>query len=185
MRILGVSASRVLGSFDLIESVVLSSPTTANILFSSIPQGYKHLQLRTSIKTDQATFLWHGMVLRLNEDGTANSHSTHALKVASSSLTSTYSSQNRSEIGTTGGNNASNQIFNAAIVDILDYSSSTKNTTIRAFSGAIIGNNSVDWHLNFSSGAYFNTAAVTSLQVIAFNANAIAGSRFSLYGIRG
>jgi len=67
------------------------------------------------------------------------------------------------------------------VLDILDAYSTTKNKTIRSLSGMTGGAN----NLQLYSGLWNNTAAISSLNIFPGATNFVAGSRFSLYGIRG
>lgn len=157
-------------SFELISTTILGS-TSASVTFSSIPTGYKHLQIRMAANsTASGATYW-----RFNSDS-GNNYSQHLLygngsSVASGATTST----NAGYIGytTTGAN-----IFPASIIDILDFASTTKNKTVRV----LHGDNNANIMLN--SGAWYSTAAITSVSLFA-NVNYVAGSRFSLYGIKG
>jgi hypothetical protein len=71
-------------------------------------------------------------------------------------------------------------IFGASIIDILDSYSTTKNKTMRAFSGA----NYALPDIRLSSGLFLSTAAINSITIFAnIGPNFLAGSRFSLYGV--
>jgi hypothetical protein len=78
------------------------------------------------------------------------------------------------------GNSNTANIFGSAVIDILDPFSTTKNTTTRSLGG----HNSSTARLYLGSGAYYSTAAVTSITVGPNSGSILAGSRFSLYGIR-
>jgi hypothetical protein len=76
-------------------------------------------------------------------------------------------------------------VFASGAIDILDYTSATKNKTIRTLSG--IDNNG-DGTVQLGSGLCFATpAAITSItfNVQSGSANFTQYSRFSLYGIKG
>jgi hypothetical protein len=82
--------------------------------------------------------------------------------------------------------NAPASVFGAGVVDILDAFSTTKNKTVRAFSGNYTAANNLGDRqiVHLASGVYLSTTAINSLTLYAAN-NLVAGSRFSLYGIRG
>jgi hypothetical protein len=71
--------------------------------------------------------------------------------------------------------------FSAGVVDVLDAFSSTKNKTSRNFGGYAGNSNNVSIY----SGVWLSTASVTSMEISSAANNFVAGSRFSLYGIRG
>jgi hypothetical protein len=70
--------------------------------------------------------------------------------------------------------------FAAGVMDILDYTNTTKNTTLRSLNG--LANATLAIHLN--SGAFYDTTAITQITIEANN-NFNGSSRFSLYGIKG
>jgi hypothetical protein len=75
-------------------------------------------------------------------------------------------------------------VFAGGVIDILDYTSTNKNKTIRTLSG--IDNNG-DGTVQFGSGLWFATpAAVTSIlfNVQSGSANFVTYTQFALYGVR-
>ncbi len=170
------------GAFELISTTTLTS-NTASVTFSSIPQDYKHLQIRHVVKSTAA---FNDVEFHFRINGiTTSSYRSHRLtgngsSVASgSTATVTYGRIGRL-IGSGSGVNAS--AFGANVADVLDYASTTKNTTVRALYG--YHGNTVQVEL--ASSALFTTAAVTSFELFPEPSFLFStGSRFSLYGIRG
>lgn len=166
------------GAYDSIATTTASG-SSAVLSFTSIPSTYTHLQIRLSGGTTAglapamtfngdtgANYTWH----RLSGNGTAASAGSSAPR-------------NNISIAPNAGLLAvTSEIFSPAIVDILDYTSTTKNKTVRAIAGWD-GNGS--GYLDFSSGLWFATpAAITSI-TLTMAANWIAGSTAALYGIKG
>lgn len=174
-------------SDDFLEEVVLTS-SAASVTFSGLDaySDYKHLQLRITAKNNFTGYPIQYGRFRLNAE-TSNSYSYHFLSGNGSSVTST-SQDTRSYIqmpALSGGTNAN--VFSSTVIDILDFSSTTKNTTTRAFGGAAPeGGASI---MDFSSGAYYVNDAITSFTYYlgdpADFTYLVAGSRFSLYGSKG
>jgi hypothetical protein len=185
MRILGVTASGFFNGedFELISTFILSS-NTPSITFdvSSFASNYKHLQIRSLMRSTFAS-TWDSGSIRFNSDSGTN-YANHALGGTGSGSPYSESGTSRSNIGLSGGalaaSSLESNIFTGSILDILDPFSSTKNTTTREFSGSVASERRV----RFGSGFWANTAPVTSIQ-LACTGNFIPGSRFSLYGIRG
>ena len=172
----GASAS---AAFELIESQVLAS-TATSVTFSSIPQTYKHLQVRfTSRFTDAYT--GGSFSFRVNGDTGAN-YASHRLTNQSGSIyADSLSATSAPTVGWMPGGNATASTFNGGIIDLLDYTSTVKTKTFRAF----IGSQSSD-RMSFGSGLWNSTSAVTSLTLREPSGLTLAiGSRFSLYGIKG
>jgi hypothetical protein len=86
------------------------------------------------------------------------------------------------QIVASGGSNTN--IYTGAVMDILDYASTSKNTTVRALYGETYSAQFQD-QIKLGSGAWRNTAAVSSLTVSYNTGSVAAGSRFSIYGIKG
>jgi hypothetical protein len=185
LGLLGAAWAGVAGSYELIESSILTS-NASSVTFSSIPQDYKHLQIRASVRdTNIFSTTLRNLPLRFNGD-TGNNYFGHELLgegsgVFSQSLgTPTSSIRPRATIDDSSAAN----IFVPSIWDILDYSNTSKNTTVRILSGSTGPTGGDVPIIALSSGAWNNTAAITSISVGSAESNK-TGSRFSLYGIRG
>lgn len=166
------------GSYELIETQILTG-TTATISLVSIPQTYKHLQLRFTARTN--TYSTSQLRLRFNSD-TATNYAIHTLYGNGSSVTS---SANTSIAGVgysyLADLGAPANAFGAGVVDILDYASTSKYTTVRTLGGEP----SYAVAINLNSGLWKNTAAVSSIDFASSNGSLVAGTRVSLYGIKG
>ena len=171
--------SDLLSDYELIATAfgTGSSPT---IEFTSIPTTYKHLQVRW---TARSTGTGQSMTLRLNGATTGYSH--HGLYGNGTSvLSENYVSQTSIALLSAVAHNSSPAgVVGPGVMDILDYASTTKNTTTRA----IFGQSTVSYaeRVNLHSGLFNNTSAITSLAFTHAGNNFASISRFSLYGIRG
>lgn len=168
--VFSAAGAGVTNSYELISTTILGS-TASSVTFSSIPAGYKHLQIRmVANSTASGATYW-----RFNSDS-GNNYSQHLLYGSNTSVASgATTSTNAGYIGyTTTGTN----IFPVSILDILDFTNTSKNKTVRI----LHGDNNANIMLN--SGAWYSTSAVTSISLFA-NVNYTVGSRFSLYGIKG
>jgi hypothetical protein len=73
--------------------------------------------------------------------------------------------------------------FGAAVLDVLDPYSTTKNKTLRCLQGVRAGTGPA---IELRSGFWNNTASITSIVFTPETSGSfVSGSRFSLYGIRG
>jgi hypothetical protein len=173
-------------SFDLLETQVLTS-NQASVTFSSLSTyaaDYQHLQIRMVARnTNTGAGFNDAMRLRINGD-TGNNYASHRLATTDGPV---ISSANTSESfirmwlinpnGTSG--------YQANVIDFLDAYSTSKNTTIRNFEGAMQTTTNYQRFVGLTSGVWLNIAAMTSIEFsVAVDAFA-TGSRFSLYGIRG
>jgi hypothetical protein len=179
LGILGASGAGLIPDYELISSTVLGS-AASSVVLNSIPTDYKHLQVRLTVKSANVTSN-RDLFVRLNGI-TTSSYVFHRLRGGGSTVASNANTGTTS-IGLFNIVEASNTsgVFGAAILDVIDYGSTSKNTTIRALSGLAGATNTV----NLNSGLLNNTAAITSITFFADSGNLSSGSRFSLYGIRG
>ena len=175
--------------FELIQTEIISGSSTSSVTFSNLgnfSSTYRHLQIRAAClfsATDST------ISVRINGDS-GNNYAHHTLFGNGSSVNSNaFTSGNVMMIHYNQDNNSTNEP-GVVVSDFLDVYSTTKNKTVRSFGGTSSGTFKNQVRLN--SGVWMNTASVTSISVshgISFtgwaNANFRAGTRISLYGIRG
>jgi hypothetical protein len=167
------------GAYDLLETTTLATETET-VTFSSLntlASGYDHLQIRMVVRGGSGD----NIGVRLNLDETS-SYAYHRLRGNGSTVVSSASTSDTQIMGLempTSGY-VSNS-FGAIVMDILDFSSSVKNTTIRALGGHAADGN----RIALLSGLYNDTDAVTSVSINGRGTGLGAGCRFSLYGIKG
>lgn len=173
----GVSA----GAYDLLETQVLTS-SAASVTFTGLDSytDYKHLQFRIVARSDRATQDYDVAYINFNND-TGSSYAHHRIQGTGSSVT-IYGNSGLT-VGLAGyltaaGDSVTNS-FAGMVLDILDFSSTTKNTTTRG----LWGNVSDDTYIGFGSNLWNTTSAVTEIDFTCVS-NYIAGSRFSLYGVK-
>jgi hypothetical protein len=187
--ILGIYASQISGhlfspsgAWDSIATTTVGAGGQASVTFSSIPSTYTHLQIRALGRSSFAN-TFSSIEIQFNADTGAN-YAWHYLKGSGSAASSSASTSDTvmRAIDFVSASQASG-IFSAYTMDILDYTNTSKNTTMRIFGGADCnGSGGMDLH----SGAWFNTSAVTSIKLAASNAsNFEQYSSFALYGIKG
>jgi len=177
-------AGNVAGDYELIESYILGS-SQASVVFSNLgdySSTYKHLQVRMVARSAKAD-TFDALRFRFNAD-TGNNYARHFLWGNGSGVESAgAASNNRGYLGFVDGNNATSSVYSPTIIDILDPYSTTKNKTVRALSGI---RNQTQTYVGLFSSLWMNTGSVTSLLLETDSvANFMAGSRFSLYGIKG
>ena len=185
--ILGIVASSKLVASGSFESIATATGTGSSntITFSSIPSTYKHLQLRVIARDTFAATSIRGFLWRLNSDTGAN-YSRHSLYGDGSTvLTEGDASLTYFNVGNfVPDNNNTANVMGTSILDIHDYSSTTKNKTIRSVSGIDLNGSG---NLYLVSASWMNTSAVSALSIFT-NSGSIFFSTttvFSLYGIKG
>jgi hypothetical protein len=165
-------------------ATVTASGSQSTLTFSSIPQTYASLQIRGITRDSSGS--GHLLTLRFNADSGSN-YAYHMLVGGGAGTVSAlgYTGQSRIAISDQpqDGDFAAN-IFAPFVCDIHDYISSTKNKTVRSFCGKNGGAASYMEKVSLMSGVWLNTNAVTSITLVS-DANWVAGSTFSLYGIKG
>jgi hypothetical protein len=164
-------------AYEQIATTLVSS-TTGSVTFSLIPQTYKHLQLRWAGR--DASTSGDGYI-RFNSDG-GNNYSAHRIIGGTGSVTSSsVVPASVVYVASMANTNDATSAFSAGVTDFLDYSSTTKNKTIRAFTGV----QSTNKFIALWSGAWYNTNAISSMEFFSGGTGWISGTRISLYGIRG
>ena len=155
--------------------------SSGTITFSSIPSTFKHLQVRYLGKDTYASGAGpSNMNIRLNSDSTEANYYYHYLRGNGASASASAGNTNAflASVSTTTDNA---DIFGAGVIDILDYGSTSKNTTIRILGGLEYNGSGV---VQLYSMLWNNTAAVTSVTL--FNATGwTTETQFALYGIKG
>lgn len=180
------NSSFLLGDFVSIATASGNGSATS-VTFTGIPQTYKHLQLRSFVKTANAAA--YDVLYLYNYDGTSSNTNSayHGIYGTGSGVgVSAGTGGFSGGIAYIPAANSGANIFGTSIVDILDYSSTVKNKTIRGISG-FDDNGATSGNINIYFGSVLpvalGTTAITSLTVVtngAINSN----SRFALYGIQ-
>jgi hypothetical protein len=168
--------------FFQIASTTAGAGGTSTITFSSIPTTYTHLQLRISCRSTTAAGLsWSR--LRMNSDSTNANYKGHQLYGEGSSAASTnFGSESGIAAFLTVGSTGTANVFNAAIIDILDYSNTNKYKTIKVLQG---NDTNGAGYIIFHSGVWMSTSSINSLTFLDVNSgNYAQGSIFSLYGMK-
>lgn len=170
--------------FHHLETVRLSS-TAASVTFSNLARysDFQHLQIRYVVKTGRAS-LADDMVVRFNGDSATN-YTFHSLIGPGSSAPFSSGSANMSGIygySIIAGGTSAAQIYSPGVLDILDPFETVKNTTTRQLIGTVIPGQT---YIMLHSGVWRNTSAIDSINLSPISGNGfLAGSRFSLYGIK-
>ena len=160
-------------SFESISSAD-GTGSSGTITLSSIPATYKHLQLRISMVATSGD-----CGLRVNSDSGTN-YARHIIRGSGSAasafgVASTDVAANLFPGGITGS------YASVAVIDILDYASTSKYKTFRIFSGQRYTGSG---YLEICSGLWMNTNAITSISLVNATTNWGTSTRVSLYGIK-
>lgn len=168
---------------ELIATTVVGSAGVASVTFTDNGawSGYKHLQVRFTSRPISAGYA--GTIYCYFNSDTASNYSSHKLYGNGSTVTSSANTSSGSiyayamNIESTSTANA----FSANIIDILDFANTNKYKTAKWLTGYTgSGSNQV----GLVSGSWRNTAAITTVHIDC-DGDLVAGSRISLYGVRG
>jgi hypothetical protein len=170
-------------AYELIETAIVSGVSTTEINFSGLnayASTYKHLQIRAVVRSGTGN-----VNIRINGDSGAN-YTAHQLYGGGTSGTTVISQR----LGDTtfflsAFSVSSGEVANAfasSIIDILD-PYAAKNKTVRTFTGMV--QTAPNSYILIRSGLHISTEQLTSISLFVSTGTYVAGSRFSIYGIKG
>jgi hypothetical protein len=189
MPILGIMASAMSanlwqpeGAYDSLATVTVPSGGVASIDFVNIPNTYKHLQIRGIYRPASAASPPYNTFFRVNGDSASN-YSRHFLSGdGASASASGQASQVYGWLPYHLGSSSLANTFNTVVIDVLDYSSTSKNKTIRSIGGYDANGSG---YVQLVSSAWLSTSAITSYSIYTGNlGNFTQYSSFALYGIK-
>ncbi len=191
--ILGIWASATTPNFqtsyESIATTTITSTGVGSVTFSSIPQGYKHLQLRF-IARSSTTNAGESLILTLTDTNQSYYYS-HQLYGQGSTVSAAAFSATAPYIGIPSGGNISNA-FGAGVLDVLDYTDTNKYKTMRVLGGMDTNSGTGQQYawVGSASGLYSkDTTAITSVSagvyIYSGGTGFAVGSQFALYGIKG
>ena len=151
------------------------------ITFSSIPQTYKHLQIRMLASNTNTGTGWSGLLVRFNSDSGSNYTRHYLSGQGSAASAGAGTSQTSAFIDNVVSRAGNTNNLAATIIDLHDYVSTSKNTTLRGIGGIDLNGSGV---VNLVSNLWLNTSAVNSISLIAEQNSWTTTSSFALYGIK-
>ena len=167
------------GNFDLLETTTLGT-ATASVTFDNLDSysAYKHLQIRAVSRTNRGGATGDYLKINFNSNTNSADYNGHFIQGTGSAVQSSNFDNSFILVNRATGSTAATDAFGATVLDVLDFSSTSKNTTIRALGGT-------DDNITLASGVFLVTDAIPSVTVTAGNGSLQANSRFSIYGIKG
>ena len=179
------AVSPLSGGYDALATVSLST-AAASIVFSGIPSGYKHLQIRGINRDSNTDTNINSLYLTFNDVG-GTSYAWHRLEGFGSGTPTVNgaTSQGNIWIGPSATNGYISGVFSTHIIDILDYANINKFKTVRHIGG--LDNNGTGTEpgeINLTSGLFMSTNAITSITISKSGQNQLANTTFALYGIK-
>jgi hypothetical protein len=168
------------GDYESIQTVTVGSGGSATISFTSIPSTYSHLQIRSIQRNTTSGNGTQIGLLQFNSD-TGSNYSRHNLIGTTSLVSNAVTSTTAVVFGVMPQAGDTANTFGASIMDILDYSKTTKYKTTRTYEGIDTNGNG---EINFRSGLWQSTSAITSILITPTSNNFAQYSSFALYGIK-
>lgn len=171
-----------------IRSTTFTDNSAGRILYSSIPQGFDHLQLRIFSRSNYATGNYDWLYMFEFNGLGAGSFTTHIVygdgaSVYTSGQTATgYSAF----LGYIPNANTTANMFSTCIVDILDYSSTTRVKNIKSMFGYDANGSGLVGQTSNVSPTVIGTNPITSLTVgVSSPQTFAAGTKVDLYAYSG
>lgn len=168
-------------SYESISTVTVGAGGASSITFSSIPTTYTHLQIRYLARGTVASTVQE-FYLRYN-GSSANYNGGHYLYgEGTGAFVGKYGYSTVAVLEQLIAGSGTASVFNAGIIDVLDYANTNKYKTHRSFGGFDANGTG---YISFNSSLWMDTTAVSSITMLPSSSNFAQYSSFALYGIRG
>jgi hypothetical protein len=190
------------GAYNSIQTANVGAGGQAYIEFTNIPSTYKHLQIRYVAQDNRTTYGHDQIRMQVGSSNTLDTNSTAYVYHYARGNGATTDGQNfpsssgdnaSIQLNTASGTNVSPGSWGAGIIDITDYSNTSKIKVIKYFSGVDLngdgsGRGAVPGRIVFGTGMWNGTNGLNAINIIKlfpengslFNQH----SRFALYGIK-
>jgi hypothetical protein len=163
-----------------IATYTVSGTSTTTFTFSNIPQTFTHLELRVNGKSARTDLTNDSLYFRLNGDS-GNNYTLHGFEGSGSAISVASVINVGVFIGYASGNAVTQtNMFSPNLLTFVDYTNTNKNKVVRTICGQDFNGSG---NATEFTGMWINTAAITSISVIANIGSFISGMRADLYGI--
>jgi hypothetical protein len=167
-------------SYESIATVTVGT-ATSTMTFTSIPATYTHLQIRGMLN-GTAAGTYNNVRMGFNGDSGAN-YSSHLVYGDGASAGAQAETSGTRMYGQILVSQASTATYvGVGVIDILDYANTNKYKTVKSLNGIDLNGSG---QIEFNSGNWRNTAAITSIEFVTASGNFNVGSTLALYGIKG
>jgi hypothetical protein len=163
------------GSYESIATVNVTS-TQSFIEFTGIAGTYSHLQLRIL----QRSTTPNNTNMTFNSD-TGSNYNWHELFGDGSTAASASSSGSVTFMKASYLESVTAGYVGASVIDVLDYSNTSKNKTMRALTGSDANGTG---YILLRSGLWRNTAAITTIRLTPASGSWDNNAQIALYGIK-
>lgn len=165
-------------AFESIATVTVGAGGSSTVTFSSIPQTYTHLQIRV---TEQTNVFDRWRSIQFNGDTTTANYTLHSIYGTGSVVNVDWNSTSSDWYWYEAVSGHSTISMAGYIIDILDYTNTNKNKTIRFLGGH---DNNGSGIVTLISKLWKNTSAINQIDLKVSSANFVQNSSFALYGIK-
>lgn len=177
------------GNYFSIATVTVPSGGASTVTFAGIPTGYKHLQIRALTRATSSaggSTVSYGASGQITFNGdTGANYAFHYIEgngtTASANSGPNYNYILASDLGGPWATSTAG-MFSGTVIDVLDYSSTTKTKTVRMIGGQ--DRNGYGRSM-FQSGLWYATpSAITSINIGTDGTAFAQYSQFALYGVK-
>jgi len=170
------------GDFESIATVtVTASGGASTIEFTSISASYQHLQIRGVWRLTGTSASGGYANVRLNSDSGSN-YAWHTLRGdGSAAAASGGGSTAEAYIERIPTSSQTASVFGGAVLDVLDYASTSKNKTLRSLAGYDANGAG---YVFLNSGLWASASAVTSIAFTPSHGNFAQHSTVALFGVK-
>lgn len=161
-----------------------SGNASSETVFTSIPQTFDHLQIWIYGRDENPSSNFDNLYMRFNADFN-NNYAWHYLYADGASTSSqSGASLGFMPIGILPSKSLTANVYGPTIIEILDYSSTTKFKTTRSMSGFDANGSGI---VTVASGHWRSTSGITQIQIGGQNTGGVFSTSAvcSLYGIHG
>lgn len=162
--------------------IATATPTTGSVVFSSIPQTFKHLQIRIVGRQSSGTSPMQALMY-MNGDTYNGNYQWGYIENSNGTYYMTSANNSGIRWGFITGSGDTASYFGGSIIDIYDYTNTTTQKSVMIKSGYNIS--STNQWFDLSMGMFKSNSAITELRFDTQAGNFVTGSRVSLYGIKG
>ena len=157
-----------------------TSTGSSDLRFSNIPQTFQHLQIRYFLRSTNSPATTDFSFMRFNSDFTAGNYASHWVAGDGATAFSDKQTGTNYAFGTIiPGGGAATNLYGAGIVDIYDYSNTSKNKTFKIIGGF---DSNGTGSARLVSGLWLSTSGITDIYCTSPNNYSAAGSIATLYG---
>lgn len=170
-------------------STAYGTGSSGVISFSSIPQTYKHLQIRFASRDNGNTTRVQPLQIKYNST-TGYYYNHYFTGNGGATYTDYFAQSGQVYLAYQPVGTSDTYRYAAGIVDLLDYSDTNTNPVLKCFTGFYRGasdnaNPQLYDQVRLSSAKYESAIAITSITLYNGWGYFDTGTRFSLYGIKG